>query len=552
VRFNHIPAPDAHEPQLLFRSGADILLVNDQSMPGAGTAVTAAVLQKTAQAEISSGNCPATCAACPSECAACPACEATCPLTVKSNIVHAAGSEADTCTNSSCEADSLKTVVYQVADLVVPVNGEFDESKINGLAELIEATVSPASWIDNGGTGSLMTHPSTRSIVIRQTADVHSRIAGVLDELRRVFDAQVCLEIRLLEVPDTLADQWEMPTIATAQQANFRQLQVKECREASLQFAPKITLFNGHCGTIGFSSQQADQSGRENCEAAACRLRFQPVISADRRFIRLSWSATPSTDEGILGTQTHVIPDGNTLMVSLDGQEASANGSRCAMWITPRIIIQEEEEELLGVPRNDLAAAESTEDRQCPSCWEELKAARKARSAGGQLAFALPCPGCFLGEDVQCFTAELECCDVRDKVGTACSTCGNARPALPPALGPDRFFSSDAVRLVPIAPGIFQLKEFPLSVSLPQPSLPVEAKAAVGRSARDVVAGMRSPRHFQSSKPLKLSNSQAGRSVGASAWMIDSIAAEAPEKIQQATWTIEHAPSRRIGVELQR
>jgi hypothetical protein len=52
------------------------------------------------------------------------------------------------------------------------------------LAELIQATIAPASWDVNGGPGTIRYFRPLRVLVVRQTTEVHEAIGGLLPGLR--------------------------------------------------------------------------------------------------------------------------------------------------------------------------------------------------------------------------------------------------------------------------------------------------------------------------------------------------------------------------------
>ncbi|MBM82902.1 MAG: hypothetical protein CMJ78_20255, partial [Planctomycetaceae bacterium] len=72
----------------------------------------------------------------------------------------------------------------------------------NRLSELIQTTVAPDSWEEVGGSGSLQGFETTLSLVIRQTQKVHDEISDLLDQLRRLQDLQVTIEVRFVTVSD--------------------------------------------------------------------------------------------------------------------------------------------------------------------------------------------------------------------------------------------------------------------------------------------------------------------------------------------------------------
>ena len=77
-------------------------------------------------------------------------------------------------------------------------NYEFD-----ALTDLITTTVDPNGWAEFGGNGYVQQHEGTLSLVIRQTQRVHQEIADLLDQLRRLQDLQVTIEVRFISVTDS-------------------------------------------------------------------------------------------------------------------------------------------------------------------------------------------------------------------------------------------------------------------------------------------------------------------------------------------------------------
>lgn len=75
------------------------------------------------------------------------------------------------------------------------------------LSNLITKTVEPDSWQEFNGNGSLETSESTLSLVIRQTQEIHDRIADLLGQLRRLQDLQVTIEVRVITVSNSFFEQ---------------------------------------------------------------------------------------------------------------------------------------------------------------------------------------------------------------------------------------------------------------------------------------------------------------------------------------------------------
>jgi hypothetical protein len=118
--------------------------------------------------------------------------------------------------------------VYAVADLVVPVEGlpgltttkpetpaatGLDcmlgcrqapkmQTLHENLINLVTRMVKPESWADAGGRATIDYFPLGMGLVVRQSAEGHEEIASLLNSLRRLQDAQVCVEMRLVSMPD--------------------------------------------------------------------------------------------------------------------------------------------------------------------------------------------------------------------------------------------------------------------------------------------------------------------------------------------------------------
>lgn len=70
------------------------------------------------------------------------------------------------------------------------------------LIDLITSTIQPQSWDTVGGPGSIEGFPTNLSLVISQTQEVHEQVADLLDQLRRLQDLQVTIEVRFITLTD--------------------------------------------------------------------------------------------------------------------------------------------------------------------------------------------------------------------------------------------------------------------------------------------------------------------------------------------------------------
>ena len=76
------------------------------------------------------------------------------------------------------------------------------QADFDTLIELITATIAPDTWDDVGGDGSIQGFPTNLSLVVSQTQEVHEQIADLLEQLRRLQDLQVTIEVRFITLND--------------------------------------------------------------------------------------------------------------------------------------------------------------------------------------------------------------------------------------------------------------------------------------------------------------------------------------------------------------
>ncbi len=76
------------------------------------------------------------------------------------------------------------------------------EPDFDSLIQLITTTIKPDSWQETGGPGSVAQFETNLSLVITQTQEVHEQIADLLDQLRRLQDLQVTIEVRFITLND--------------------------------------------------------------------------------------------------------------------------------------------------------------------------------------------------------------------------------------------------------------------------------------------------------------------------------------------------------------
>lgn len=64
--------------------------------------------------------------------------------------------------------------------------GGGEQQNVNELIALIESTIAPDSWESRGGNGSISYFSTLKVLVVRQTAEVHRQVGGLLEGVRKV------------------------------------------------------------------------------------------------------------------------------------------------------------------------------------------------------------------------------------------------------------------------------------------------------------------------------------------------------------------------------
>jgi general secretion pathway protein D len=82
-----------------------------------------------------------------------------------------------------------------------PLGGS--QADFQQLISLIQQTVQPTTWDSQGGPGAISPFQTNLSLVISQTQEVHEEIADLLEQLRRLQDLQVTIEVRFITLNDT-------------------------------------------------------------------------------------------------------------------------------------------------------------------------------------------------------------------------------------------------------------------------------------------------------------------------------------------------------------
>jgi hypothetical protein len=280
---------------------------------------------------------------------------------------------------SANEDRSIVTKAYAVADLVVPIpDGPGSRTKVNtsDWLKLVDriTQVEPALWATNGGPSTIQAIEADYALVIRAPERVHQSISDLLRDLRHKLDVQITVAINFMKVTDN--EILEKVGIEFDPDPKTRMIRINEQQSKQLiaaiqsgkgesTFAPKITMFNGQIGYVG---SEAPLAANVPIPKGSYQIHVRGSVNEDRRRIRLNVALNPESLINDLIKNSYLIEDGAYLLLDMtegSGTDAkSANGStgreipkkrlvRSLVLVQPRIIVQEEEEQLLAPARKD-------------------------------------------------------------------------------------------------------------------------------------------------------------------------------------------------------
>lgn len=126
----------------------------------------------------------------------------------------------------------------------------------SALTDLIVSTIAPDSWDQVGGPASIRSHETTLSLVIRQTQKIHEEITDLLDQLRRLQDLQVTIEVRFVTVSDRFFERIGIDF-------NFNIAPTTGLPKTDNQGLPLGSFGTVNLPQFGLSGQQQQQQGQQ-------------------------------------------------------------------------------------------------------------------------------------------------------------------------------------------------------------------------------------------------------------------------------------------------
>lgn len=280
------------------------------------------------------------------------------------------------------------TVTYNVADLIVPIGKmvtvdasgkQIQEGMpltqpgdLQGLKTFITSRVRPNSWDAKGGPGAIQEIQNKLSLVISQTKAAHQEIGELLAQVRRVGLRQVSLKARCITLHARATDlislqSTERMRLVGADQAQKLLDFAQSDRRSNTLQAPTVTLFSGQTASLQLS---------DSAPFGKLDLLVNAAIGKGRHSVRLRIAVNAKDKLDVLSSSDSVnVPGGHSVLLELSDETAAATNDngllsnlnsgvraqqaaatpdersvRRLILVTPQIVEDEEEEELLGIP----------------------------------------------------------------------------------------------------------------------------------------------------------------------------------------------------------
>ena len=191
--------------------------------------------------------------------------------------------------------------------------------------------MSPSSWKDSSGTGTIEYFPLGKALVVNNTSRVQAQVKSLLETMRRVQAVQIVAETKIITVNAAcfvklqgFLPQLKNDSHAILTDAETRKLirQAQDDAETGVMQTPKITFFPGQ--RFGFASDPGFD------------LKLNALVAANLQHLDLDVKATIGK---LNFTKALRMEDGETL-----AQSKRSGGGYLIFLITPRVLIEVEEE----------------------------------------------------------------------------------------------------------------------------------------------------------------------------------------------------------------
>jgi hypothetical protein len=199
------------------------------------------------------------------------------------------------------------------------------------LVELIRASVATDTWGREDGPARIVTYPANVSIVIRQTAEAHDEIVELLGALRKENDLMVVADSLIVKLPEGQTSDWLDKAIKLNPSSDGLRwaLSTESRTEKLLDYvtdgggrvisSPRIKTLPGHMAEISVSG--TDEEGQPS--GLSLSLTARPL--GEGQLLRLNYQIGVNESLTAGGRGTGLLKSGQTLVVEYvpgDGNQA--------------------------------------------------------------------------------------------------------------------------------------------------------------------------------------------------------------------------------------
>jgi|SaaInlStandDraft_1057018.scaffolds.fasta_scaffold01359_12 hypothetical protein len=262
------------------------------------------------------------------------------------------------------EQAPLIAMTYNVADLIVPI-GPQDQTnpKLLKNVETLEKLIQD-SCLQNQSQERVAFYEANLAFVVRGTEKSHQACQKLLSQLRVQHDVQLTYEITLASVAPDIANSFSLRESISSAVYKERQKLIDESEKSSLLMAPKITLFNDQIASIemsGLSSNtKMELHGQTKKPLQAIRTEFKLSFANQLGKEEFKFATSDTIANGRTAAYFVKTEDSDNsffdrrLLIEKGMQVEPSDSNQLFLFITPKILIVEEEEELIGLNNKPL------------------------------------------------------------------------------------------------------------------------------------------------------------------------------------------------------
>lgn len=259
---------------------------------------------------------------------------------------------------------ALIAMTYNVADLIVPI-GPPDQTKTNLLknVETLEVLIQD-SCLQNSSQERVAFYEANLAFVVRGTEKSHQACQKLLSQLRAQHDTQLIYEMTLASVAPDLANTFSLRESISPAVYKKRQKLIDESEKSSLLMAPKITLLNNQVASIATSSFKnniiIELHGQTEKPLQAIRTEFNLSFANHLGKEEFKFATSDAIVSGQTAAYFIKTEDSDNslfdrrLLIEKGMQVEPSASNQLFLFITPKILILEEEEELFGLNNEPL------------------------------------------------------------------------------------------------------------------------------------------------------------------------------------------------------